>query len=100
MPKGKHRARLRGVVTSDKMDKTVIVTVERRTRHPLYPKYITRRKSFSVHDEQNRCRPGDFVEIVSCRPFSKTKRWAVLGILKPAEARALSSGSANKEQST
>jgi len=81
MPKGGARARLKGTVISDKMDKSVIVTVERRTRHPLYKKFITRRKRYAAHDETNRCRAGDRVEIISSRPFSKTKRWAVSRIL-------------------
>ena len=96
MPKGKQRTRLRGIVTSDKMDKTVVVVVERRTRYPLYQKFVTRRKSFSAHDEQNRCKPGDLVEIISSRPFSKTKKWAVTGILKPAES-LIPAAPSNKE---
>jgi small subunit ribosomal protein S17 len=82
MPKGGSRTRLKGTVISDKMDKSVIVTVERRTRHPLYKKYITRRKKYAVHDETNRCHTGDQVEIVTSRPFSKTKQWAVSRILQ------------------
>ena len=85
MSNGGHRTRLKGTVTSDKMDKTVVVTVERRTKHPLYKKYITRRKRYTAHDENNRCRSGDFVEIVSSRPFSKTKSWAVVKILNQSQ---------------
>ena len=76
---------MKGTVTSEAMDKTVVVTVERRVRHPLYKKYIKRSKRYPAHDEQNRCKNGDLVEIVSCRPFSKTKRWAVTKVLKPAD---------------
>jgi len=86
MPKGGSRTRLKGIVISDKMDKSVIVTVERRTRHPLYKKYITRRKKFAAHDEANRCRTGDQVEIVTSRPFSKTKQWAVSRILQSSSS--------------
>jgi small subunit ribosomal protein S17 len=83
MPDGKKRTRLRGTVTSAKMDKTVIVTVTRRVQHPLYKKHIDRSKRYPAHDEQNRCKNGDLVEIVSTRPLSKTKRWAVTKVLKP-----------------
>ena len=75
--------RLKGTVTSEKMDKTVVVSVERRTRHRLYRKYMTRRKKYSAHDEQNTCKVGDVVEIIASRPFSKNKTWAVTKILKP-----------------
>lgn len=85
MPNGGHRTRLKGIVTSDKMDKTIIVSVERRTQNPLYRKYITRHKNYSVHDEQNRCKNGDVVEIISSRPFSKSKSWAVTKILNKAQ---------------
>ena len=76
---------LQGTVVSDKADKTIIVRVDRRVQEPLYKKYIDRRKRYPVHDEQNRCREGDLVEIVSCRPFSKSKRWAVTKVLQPAD---------------
>lgn len=76
------RTRLKGTVTSDSMDKTVVVTVTRRVKHPLYKKYINRRKRYPAHDELNRCREGDLVEIITTRPFSKTKRWAVTKVLK------------------
>ena len=82
MPKGGNRTRLKGTVTSEKMEKSVVVSVERRTKHPLYKKYITRRKKYTVHDEGNRCRVGDSVEIISSRPFSKTKSWAIVKIIK------------------
>jgi len=76
---------MKGTVTSVTMDKTVVVTVDRRVQHPLYKKYIKRSKRYPAHDEQNRCRNGDLVEIVSSRPISKTKRWAVTKVLKPAD---------------
>jgi small subunit ribosomal protein S17 len=63
----------------------VVVTVKRRVKHPLYKKYINRSKRYPVHDEQSRCRTGDLVEIVSTRPYSKSKRWAVAKVLKPAD---------------
>ena len=85
MPEGSGRTRLKGTVTSVKAKKTVVVTVERRVQHPLYKKYIKRSKRYPAHDEQNRCKNGDLVEIVSSRPISKTKRWAVAKVLKPAD---------------
>lgn len=85
MPEGSNRTRLKGTVTSVKIGNTVVVTVQRRVKHPLYKKYIIRTKRYSAHDEQNRCRNGDLVEIVSTRPLSKTKRWAVTKVLKPSD---------------
>ena len=70
---------LQGVVVSDKMDKTIIVRVDRRVRHPLYKKFITRSKKFAAHDEENRYREGDAVRIEEHRPISKRKRWTALG---------------------
>ena len=88
MPSSGQRARLKGTVTNSKMEKTVVVTVKRRVKHPLYKKYINRSKKYSVHDEKSRCREGDVVEIISTRPFSKTKRWAVAKILEKAKSDA------------
>ena len=85
MPEGTSRTRLKGTVTRAKTANTVVVTVQRRVKHPLYKKYLVRNKRYSVHDGQNRCREGDLVEIVSSRPLSKTKRWAVTKVLKPAD---------------
>lgn len=73
---------LRGTVISDKMDKTVTVSVERIFQHPLYKKIIKTRKKYKAHDEENKCRVGDVVEIIESRPISKTKRWKVLRIVK------------------
>ena len=69
---------MQGTVVSDANDKTVVVRVERRIMHPVYKKYITRSKRYHAHDEENRCKTGDIVRIVECRPISKLKRWAVL----------------------
>jgi len=85
MPEGTRRTRLKGTVTGVKMDKTVMVTVQRRVKHPLYKKYIIRNKRYPAHDEQNRCKRGDLVEIVSTRPISKTKRWAVIKIMSSSD---------------
>ena len=69
---------LRGVVVSDKMDKTIVVRVERRVRHPVYQKIIRRSSKVMAHDPENRCKEGDLVRIQECRPLSKNKRWELL----------------------
>ena len=74
-----------GKVVSDKMDKTVVVAVERLERHPLYKKTIRRTTKFKAHDENNECRIGDQVQIVETRPLSKDKRWRVISVVKRAE---------------
>lgn len=78
------RKHLVGVVVSDKMDKTAVVSVERRYRHPLYKKVIRSAKKYMAHDEQNSCRVGDKVRIVESRPMSRHKRWMVEDILERA----------------
>lgn len=70
-----------GVVVSDKMDKTVVVAVERKMSHPLYGKQIKKTKKFHAHDEDNRCKVGDVVRIRESRPLSKLKRWVVVEIV-------------------
>ena len=67
-----------GRVVSDKMDKTVTVEVTRRVKHPRYRKYVSRRKNFKAHDEQNSCQVNDVVVIEESRPLSKLKRWVVI----------------------
>lgn len=69
---------LQGTVVSDKGDKTVTVLVERRVMHPVYKKYIRRSKKYAAHDETNRCKTGDMVSIIECRPISKRKCWMVV----------------------
>lgn len=78
-----------GSVVSDKMEKTVVVRVERLVRHPLYGKVLRRAKKYKAHDAENSCRVGDVVRIVESRPLSREKRWVVEEILKRAEAGAL-----------
>ena len=73
-----------GRVVSDKMDKSCVVLVERRVKHPLYKKYIRRSTRMHVHDENNECREGDVVNIVQCRPISKTKSWRVSSVVSRA----------------
>jgi small subunit ribosomal protein S17 len=75
---------LQGVVVSDKMDKTVVVAVDRRVTHPLYEKVITRTTKVHVHDAEERCKEGDKVLIQETRPISKTKSWVLLNILEQA----------------
>ncbi len=75
---------LQGTVVSDAADKTVVVLVERRIKHPLYKKIIRKSKKFMAHDEANAARKGDLVRIRECRPFSKRKTWEV--IAEQAEA--------------
>ena len=78
------RKTLTGVVSSDKMDKTVIVMVNRLVLHPVYKKYVRKRKKVKAHDEKNECRIGDKVLLIETRPLSKEKRWRVKEILERA----------------
>jgi small subunit ribosomal protein S17 len=79
------RQTLTGVVVSDKMDKTVTVAVERTIMHRLYKRFVKRTAKFAAHDEQNECKIGDRVVIVSSRPLSKNKRWRVSEIVEKAK---------------
>jgi small subunit ribosomal protein S17 len=81
---GGKRKTLVGNVISDKMDKTVIVAIERLKKHPLYGKYIKRRVKYMAHDADNLSKPGDKVVIVETRPLSKFKRWRVKEVLEKA----------------
>ncbi len=76
--------RLSGKVTSNKMDKSITVLVERRERHALYGKYLTKSKKVHAHDESNECQIGDTVTVEQCRPLSKTKTWRVVEITERA----------------
>lgn len=78
--RGRRKVR-RGIVVSDKMQKTVTVKVERQILHTMYKKFIKRSKTFFVHDEENTARVGDFVQIVETRPLSKNKRWRIESII-------------------
>ncbi len=71
---------LSGRVVSDKMDKTITVLVERRVKHPMYGKYLTRSSKIHAHDEQNECRTGDLVTVRETRPMSRTKTWMLVSI--------------------
>ena len=74
-----------GVVVSDKMDKTIVVEIRTRVKHPLYGKIMNRTKSFKVHDENNECGIGDTVRIMETRPLSKDKRWRLVEIIEKAK---------------
>ena len=74
-----------GVVSSDKMDKTVVVTIKDKVRHPLYGKIINRTVKYKAHDEENTCGIGDKVLIMEARPMSKDKRWRVVEIIEKAK---------------
>lgn len=74
-----------GVVASDKMDKSIVVAVEIREKHPIYGKFVKKTKKFHVHDEDNTCNAGDTVKIMETRPLSKTKRWRFVEIIERAK---------------
>lgn len=76
------KKRLVGKVTSDKMDKTIVVAVETKKAHPLYGKVVTYVKKYKAHDEENSCKVGDRVQIIESRPMSRHKRWALDSILE------------------
>ena len=74
-----------GVVTSNKMDKTITISVERRLRHPIYGKFVKKTNKFMAHDEKNDCNIGDTVRIMETRPLSKSKRWRLVEIIERAK---------------
>lgn len=74
-----------GRVTSDKMDKSIVVTIERFVKHPIYGKFVKRTTKLHAHDENNECGLGDLVEIKECRPLSKTKSWTLVKVLEKAK---------------
>jgi small subunit ribosomal protein S17 len=71
-----------GIVTSNKMDKTVTVAVERKVKHPIYGKFVKKTTKFHAHDEKNECSIGDTVRIMETRPLSKTKRWRLSEVIE------------------
>ena len=74
-----------GKVVSDRMDKTIVVSIERLVKHPQYGRYVRRRSKFKVHDEKNECRPGDTVRFMETRPISKDKRWRFVEFVERAK---------------
>jgi small subunit ribosomal protein S17 len=81
----RHRKTLVGTVVSNKMEKTIVIRIERRKLHPLYKKYITRTKKIKAHDEGNLCQIGDLVKVIESRPLSKDKHWSLLEVLEKAK---------------
>ena len=79
---------LMGRVVSDKMDKSIVVLLERQVKHPMYGKFIKRSKKYHVHDENNECREGDVVMFKECRPLSKTKHWTLIKVVERAAEQA------------
>ena len=74
-----------GVVTSDKMDKTITVAVERKVKHPIYGKFVKKTTKFHAHDEKQECTIGDVVKIMETRPLTKTKRWRLVEVVEKAK---------------
>jgi len=79
-----NRKEVVGKVTSNKMDKSIVVAIERNVKHPIYGKFITRTTKLHVHDETNQCNEGDIVTIRDCRPLSKTKSWTLVAVVESA----------------
>jgi small subunit ribosomal protein S17 len=74
-----------GIIVSDKMDKSIVVAVERKVKHPMYGKFVKKTSKFVAHDEKNECKMGDTVKIEETRPLSKTKNWRLVEILERAK---------------
>jgi small subunit ribosomal protein S17 len=85
MAEKSNKRTIKGVVVSDKMDKTIVVKSERLVKHPVFHKYVRRHVKYKAHDEQNQCKIGDTVLIIEARPQSKEKRWRMLQILERAK---------------
>ncbi|MFD2191319.1 30S ribosomal protein S17 [Pistricoccus aurantiacus] len=85
MAEEKKTRTLTGKVVSDKMDKSIVVMIERRVRHPLYGKYVRRSTKLQAHDEQNQAKAGDKVSIQECRPLSKHKSWTLVEVVEQAK---------------
>lgn len=79
------RKEITGIVTSNKMDKTIIVSVERKKKHPKYGKFVKATSKFAAHDEKNECAINDVVKIMETRPLSKSKRWRLVRIVEKAK---------------
>jgi len=79
------RKQITGIVTSNKMDKSISVVVERRIKHPIYGKFVKKSNKFMAHDEKNECQIGDKVRIMETRPLSARKRWRLLEVLEKAK---------------
>jgi small subunit ribosomal protein S17 len=82
--RGRRKLRV-GKVVSDRMDKTIVVSIERLVKHTVYGRYVRRREKFKVHDEKNECRIGDVVRFMETRPMSKDKRWRFVEVVERAK---------------
>lgn len=85
MEKRNLRKERTGVVVSNKMDKSIVISVERKVKHPKYGKFVKKTSKFVAHDEKNDCNPGDTVRIMETRPLSKTKNWRLVEIVERAK---------------
>jgi small subunit ribosomal protein S17 len=85
MEKRNLRKERTGVVVSNKMDKSIVISVERKVKHPKYGKFVKKTSKFVAHDENNDCNPGDTVRIMETRPLSKTKNWRLVEIVERAK---------------
>lgn len=85
MAEKSNKRTIKGVVISDKMDKTIVVKAERLVKHSVFHKYVRRHDKYKAHDEMNQCKTGDTVLIIEARPMSKDKRWRMLEILERAK---------------
>ncbi len=88
---------IQGTVVSDKMDKTIVVSIERRKKHRLYHKVVSLTQRYKAHDEENSCRLGDVVRIAECRPMSRDKRWRVIEILSRGDVADVSPSSIGRD---
>jgi small subunit ribosomal protein S17 len=84
MERNRRKVRV-GIVTGDRMDKTAVVMIERKVKHPVYKRYVKTRKKYAIHDEENQCRVGDKVRFMETRPLSKNKRWRLVEIVERAK---------------
>jgi len=85
MAEKSNKRMIKGIVISDKMDKTIVVKTERLVKHPIFHKYVRRHAKYKAHDENNQCKVGDTVVIIESRPISKDKRWRMLEITQKAK---------------
>jgi small subunit ribosomal protein S17 len=85
MAEKSNKRTIKGIVISDKMDKTIVVKTERLVKHPIFHKYVRRHAKYKAHDEKNQCKVGDTVVIIESRPVSKDKRWRMVEITQRAK---------------
>lgn len=88
---------IQGTVVSDKMDKTIVITVVRKKKHPLYHKVMSVTERYKAHDEDNKCKLGDVVRITECRPMSKDKRWRLIEVLTKGDVAEVAPDSIGRE---